>query len=137
MNKIVIALICGILFGVGLSLSQMLSPDKVQSFLDLAGDWDPSLIFVMLGALTVTIPTFRFIRKREKPVLETSFHISHKTMIDKPLLLGAALFGMGWGLTGYCPGPAVSSLSFGSLEGVVMVLAIYAGFFTERFFVKQ
>ena len=134
MKKIIIALICGMLFGIGLSLSQMLDPNKVIAFLDLTGNWDPSLAFVMLGALTITIPAFRLVRKRERPILEDGFHISHKTTIDKPLLFGAILFGIGWGLTGYCPGPAIASLNFASLEAIVMVIAIYAGFFSERFF---
>ncbi len=137
MNKIVIALLCGVIFGLGLSLSQMLNPNKVLSFLDLAGNWDPSLAFVMMGALAVAMPAYQLIQKRHKPFLEDGFHVSHKTAIDKPLILGAALFGIGWGMTGYCPGPAVASLGFGAPEAFVMVVAIYAGFFAERFFAKK
>lgn len=137
MIKIIIALLCGIIFGLGLSLSQMVNPNKVLAFLDISGDWDPSLAFVMMGALAVAVPAFRFIQKRRQPVLEDGFHVTHKTAIDKPLLLGAAIFGIGWGMSGYCPGPAVASLGFGTLEALVMVASIYAGFFAERFFAKK
>mgnify|MGYP001359720700 CR=1 FL=1 len=137
MKKLIIALLCGIIFGLGLSLSQMVNPNKVLAFLDLSGNWDPSLAFVMIGALAVAMPAFRYIQKRRQPLLENAFHVSHKTAVDKSLLTGAALFGIGWGMTGYCPGPAVASLGFGSLEALVMVVAIYAGFFTERYFAKQ
>ncbi len=134
MNKIIIALLGGILFGLGLSLSQMVNPNKVMAFLDITGNWDPSLAFVMIGALTVAMPTFRIVLKRQKPLLGDGFHVSHKTAIDKPLLFGAAIFGVGWGMSGYCPGPAVTSMGFGNVEALVMVASIYAGFFCERFF---
>ncbi len=137
MNKIILALLCGLLFGLGLSLSQMVDPNKVLAFLDLGGNWDPSLAFVMLGALAVAAPAFHMIQKRRKPLLEDGFHVTHKTALDKPLLSGAAIFGIGWGMTGYCPGPAVASLGFGNLEALVMVVSIYAGFFSERFFAKK
>ncbi len=134
MNKILIALLSGLIFGLGLSWSQMVNPDKVISFLDIAGNWDPSLAFVMAGALAIATPAFIWIKKRQKPVLESAFHISHKTHIDKPLILGAIIFGIGWGMTGYCPGPAVAGIGMGNLEALVMVVSIYAGFFAERFF---
>ncbi|WP_031435218.1 DUF6691 family protein [Methylomarinum vadi] len=137
MSKIIIALLCGVIFGLGLSLSQMVNPNKVLAFLDISGNWDPSLAFVMMGALAVALPAFRFIQKRRQPVFEDGFHVTHKTAIDKPLLSGAAIFGIGWGMSGYCPGPAVTSLGFGSMEGLVMVAGIYAGFFAERFFAKK
>lgn len=137
MNRIIIALLSGIIFGLGLSLSQMVNPNKVLAFLDIAGDWDPSLAFVMIGALAFAMPAFRWIRKRQQPLLEDGFHITHKTAIDKPLLWGAAIFGIGWGMSGYCPGPAVASLGFGSVEALVMIVSIYAGFFSERFFAKK
>jgi uncharacterized protein len=137
MNRLVIALLSGIIFGMGLSLSQMVNPDKVLAFLDITGNWDPSLAFVMLGALAVAMPAFRLIRKRPQPIWENAFHVSKKTLIDKPLLFGAAIFGVGWGMSGFCPGPAVANLGFGSLEALIMVIAIYAGFFSERFFARK
>jgi len=134
MNKILIALISGIIFGLGLSLSQMMNPEKVISFLDISGDWDPSLAFVMMGALAVTFISFRWVLNRSEPLLEDGFHLSKRTEIDKALLGGAAIFGVGWGMSGYCPGPAVASLGLGSIEAVVMVLSIYLGFFSQKWF---
>jgi uncharacterized protein len=99
-----IAIISGLLFGIGLTLSKMTNLDKVINFLDLAGNWDPSLIFVMLGALSVTLLSFRQILKFQRPLFDKEFYLPSKTAIDKPLLIGAAIFGMGWGISGYCPG---------------------------------
>ncbi len=132
-----VALLAGIFFGLGLALSQMIDPNKVLNFLDVSGNWDPSLGFVMMGALMVTMVTFRFILKRATPVFESGFHVSKQTIINKPLIVGAAVFGIGWGMTGYCPGPAVASLGLFSMEGVLMVVAIYAGFFAERYLVRK
>jgi len=132
MNKLFITFLSGLIFGIGLSLSQMINPVKVIQFLDIAGDWDPSLAFVMMGALAVTLLSFRWVLKQPKPLLEDDFHVSKRTDIDKALLGGAALFGIGWGMSGYCPGPAVAGLALGSVEAVVMVLAIYAGFFSHK-----
>ena len=132
MKTNLVALLSGIIFGLGLALSQMIDPNKVIHFLDVTGNWDPSLAFVMMGALAVTMVSFRFILKRSAPVLDSAFHVSRQTLINKPLLLGASLFGIGWGMTGYCPGPAVASLGMLSVEGAIMVVAIYAGFFSHR-----
>lgn len=137
MKTNLVALLAGILFGLGLALSQMIDPNKVLNFLDVTGNWDPSLAFVMMGALGVSILCFRFILKRPAPVLESGFHVSKQVVINKPLILGAGLFGIGWGMTGYCPGPAVASLGLMSVEGVVMVVAIYVGFFSHRLFAKK
>jgi len=137
MKNNLVALFAGILFGLGLALSQMIDPNKVLHFLDVTGNWDPSLAFVMMGALSVTMLSFRFILKRSNPIFETGFHVSKQTALSVPLILGAATFGIGWGMTGYCPGPAVASLGLFSVEGVVMVVSIYAGFFAERFVVKK
>ena len=138
MKHNLIALLCGIIFGIGLSLSQMINPNKVLNFLDITGKWDRSLIFVMMGALAVAFVSFKWILKRPAPLLAESFHISQKSSVDKTLVLGAAIFGIGWGMSGYCPGPAVAGLGLLSFESVVMVLAIYLGFFTyNRFFDKK
>lgn len=137
MKKVFIALISGIIFGLGLSLSQMINPNKVINFLDISGDWDPSLAFVMLGALLVSFISFRLILKKPEPILEESFHLSKHSNIDKPLLVGAAIFGIGWGISGYCPGPAVANLGTGNLEALVMVVSIYAGFFFQKWFASR
>ena len=138
MKQNLIALLCGILFGIGLSLSQMINPNKVLNFLDISGHWDPSLIFVMMGALAVAFVAFTFILKRPAPIIAESFHVSKKSLIDKRLILGAAIFGIGWGFSGFCPGPAVAGLGLLSWESVIMVVAIYLGFFTyNRFFEHQ
>ncbi|MGR8980906.1 MAG: DUF6691 family protein [Gammaproteobacteria bacterium] len=122
------ALLCGILFGIGLSLSQMVNPEKVINFLDITGHWDPSLLFVMAGALPVTLLAYRRILKRQAPLLESNFQIPQKLSVDTGLVLGAALFGIGWGITGYCPGPAVSGLGIFSFESVLVILSILSGF---------
>jgi len=137
MKMNLVALLAGIIFGLGLALSRMIDPNKVLNFLDISGDWDPSLAFVMMGALAVTMITFRFILKRPAPVFESSFHVSKQSIINKSLIMGAAVFGIGWGMTGYCPGPAVASLGLFSMESVLMVVAIYAGFFAERYLVRK
>ncbi len=137
MQRNLVALLAGVLFGLGLAVSQMINPNKVLTFLDITGDWDPSLAFVMMGALAVSILSFRLILKRPQPLFETSFHVSKQTVVNKPLIIGAALFGMGWGMTGYCPGPAVASLGLFSLEGALMVVSIYAGFFSHRWLANR
>ncbi len=128
MNLLITAGLCGIIFGLGLSISQMVQPEKVLGFLDIAGDWDPSLAVVMVGALSMAFPGFRWVRSLEKPLLEPRFHITDKSRPDKPLLIGATLFGMGWGMTGYCPGPAFAGIALFNPEALLMVTAIYAGF---------
>jgi uncharacterized membrane protein YedE/YeeE len=137
MKQNLIALLCGIIFGIGLSLSQMISPNKVLNFLDITSNWDPSLIFVMLGALAVAFVSFKWILKRPAPILAENFQLSRKSSVDKSLILGAAIFGIGWGISGYCPGPAVTSLGLLSLESVIMVVAIYLGFFAYNRFFEQ
>ena len=138
MKQNLIALLCGTLFGIALSLSQMINPNKILNFLDISGHWDPSLMFVMMGALAVAFVAFKLILKRPTPIIAESFHVSRKSLIDKWLLLGAAVFGIGWGMSGYCPGPAVAGLGLLSWESVIMVVAIYVGFFTyNRFFEQQ
>lgn len=128
MKTNVTALFCGLLFGIGLSLSHMVNPEKVLNFLDVAGNWDPSLLFVMLGALPVAMLSFRAILKRPGPILAESFQLSSKLSIDATLILGAAIFGVGWGMSGYCPGPAVTGLGLYSFESVIMVGSIILGF---------
>lgn len=122
MPRMLVALASGVLFGVGLVVSGMSNPAKVIGFLDLAGDWDPTLAFVMGGAVMVTLVAFRFVLRRERPVLDKGFSLPQKTAVDGRLVGGAALFGVGWGLSGLCPGPAVVAL----LSGIPAVLAFFA-----------
>ena len=117
----------GFLFGLGLIVSGMINPAKVLGFLDLFGNWDPSLAFVMGGALAVTIPGYYLVLKRPAPVLSTTFDVPVKTQIDRPLLAGAACFGVGWGLVGLCPGPAIAALGSGQIEALVFVAAMVIG----------
>ncbi|HIK45561.1 MAG TPA: YeeE/YedE family protein [Leptolyngbyaceae cyanobacterium M65_K2018_010] len=127
-----VALISGLLFGLGLGFSQMIDPQRVLGFLDLAGAWDPTLAFVMGGAVLVTLMTFRFILKRPHPVFAGKFYVPTRQDIDWPLVLGAALFGMGWGIGGYCPGPALTALVLGSLNPVLFVGAMITGSLTYK-----
>jgi uncharacterized membrane protein YedE/YeeE len=121
------ALFCGMLFGLGLTLAQMTNPEKVLGFLDLAGRWDPSLALVMAGALTTLALMQRLARRRSAPILASSFNEPGKARIDVQLLTGAALFGIGWGLSGICPGPAIAALSYGQVEIYVFAAAMFAG----------
>jgi hypothetical protein len=108
----------------------MINPNKVLNFLDITGThFDPSLIFVMVGALSVAMVSFKWIRTLTVPLFAENFQLSKKTIIDKPLILGGIIFGIGWGMSGYCPGPVVAGLGLFSLESVIMIAAICAGFF--------
>lgn len=127
MNRIVIALISGILFGAGLVLSEMVNPEKVQGFLDLFGDWDPSLVLVMGGAVAVTLVSSRFILKRKTPIFADRFYMAMKSNIDARLVLGAVLFGAGWGLSGYCPGPGLVNAMINPTEAIVFIPALIVG----------
>lgn len=127
MTRLLTALGAGVLFGFGLGLSQMVNPAKVLAFLDVAGDWDPSLALVMAGALAVALPAFRWVLRRGAPLSAPAFALPTAHMIDLRLLGGAALFGVGWGLVGLCPGPAIASLAYGKPGTVVFLLALVAG----------
>jgi uncharacterized protein len=127
MSRTFAALFAGTLFGVGLAVSGMINPAKVVGFLDVAGGWDPTLAFVMGGALLVTIPAFRVILNRPRPVLADGFDLPTKSTLDARLLGGAALFGVGWGLSGFCPGPAVAALTTGLAPVFAFVAAMMAG----------
>ncbi len=127
-----IALIAGIIFGLGLTLSDMVNPARVIGFLNVAGDWDPTLALVMGSALIVTIPIFPFILRRPHPVFADNFSLPGKKDIDKRILIGSALFGLGWGLAGFCPGPAITALVTLSSDVIIFVLAMLAGYFLEH-----
>ena len=126
-SLLILSLAAGFLFAMGLSLSQMVNPAKVLNFLDVAGDWDPTLAFVMGGALLVTIPAFRFILKRPHPLFAGRFYLPTRQDIDMRLIAGAAIFGIGWGMAGLCPGPALTAVATGLLPVLGFVAAMAAG----------
>lgn len=126
------ALAAGILFGIGLAISGMARPAKVLGFLDLAGDWDASLLFVMGAAIAVHLPTARWITRRPAPLLDVRFHLPTRKDIDLRLLLGAAVFGVGWGLAGFCPGPGLLGAASGALPALVFVAAMLIGMKVEQ-----
>lgn len=125
--QIIMALAAGLLFGIGLIVSGMTDPAKVIGFLDLAGNWDPSLAFVMGGAILVGVFAFRMARKRDRSLLGTPMRLPTATGIDRRLVLGSLAFGAGWGLAGYCPGPALASLASGGEKPLIFTLAMLAG----------
>lgn len=127
MNRIAFALLSGALFGLGLAVSGMTDPDKVLNFLDVGGRWDPSLALVMLGALVVATPGFAWVRRRARTVCGDALPLPASARIDARLLLGSVLFGIGWGIAGYCPGPALANLTHATTEAVVFVAALLAG----------
>lgn len=125
--------ISGLVFGIGLTISGMVNPAKVIGFLDFFGNWDPSLAFVMGGGVVVTAIFFPMVMKRAKPVCETSFSIPQKKDITPELIIGSGMFGVGWGLVGLCPGPAISSLALGKTEGLVFFASMIAGVLIYRY----
>ncbi len=133
MNKL-ISLISGIIFGIGLVISQMINPEKVLGFLDLFGNWDPSLAFVMIGALIITSPMFHLIKKKEKPLFVDSFNYSKNKEINNKLIIGSVLFGAGWGLGGLCPGPAISSIALLNINSISFVVSMFFGFYLVKLF---
>lgn len=125
--QIFVALVGGLIFGFGLIVSGMTDPQKVIGFLDLAGNWDPSLAFVMAGAIAVGLVPFHFATRRPTALLGGEMHLPKATDIDPRLICGALLFGVGWGLAGYCPGPALASLLPGNGKPTIFVVAMVAG----------
>lgn len=121
------ALVSGLLFGLGLCLSGMGDPAKVLAFLDITGDFDPSLAFVMAGAIAVALPGFRLLRRRAHPLYEARFHWPARTGVDRWLVLGSMTFGVGWGLSGFCPGPAIVSLPLAAPGTVAFCAAMMLG----------
>jgi len=128
MAKLLSATVAGLVFGFGLGLSQMVDPAKVLGFLDVAGAWDPSLILVMASAMGVAFIAFRLVPYRKAPLFESGFMIPTAKDIDVKLIGGAVLFGVGWGLVGFCPGPAVASFAHGETNSLIFVAAMIVGF---------
>ena len=134
MGRNLASLSAGLLFGFGLALSGMTHPQKVLGFLDVAGPWDASLLFVLGGAVGVTLVSFRFILRLGKPMLAERFIITRETHIDRPMILGAILFGIGWGISGYCPGPAIALIAAPNWELLAFLPAAILGAVAEKYF---
>lgn len=137
MKEKLMALFAGALFGLGLSLSQMIDRDRILGFLDITGVWDPTLFFVLLGALAVTVIAFRFVLRLPQPIFADQFHLPTKKEIDVPLIVGSAIFGIGWGIAGYCPGPSITALVLGIWNPVLFVIAFIVGSFTYKWYSQR
>jgi uncharacterized membrane protein YedE/YeeE len=127
MARVLVSLIAGILFGAGLVVSGMVNPARVLGFLDVAGTWDPTLAFVLGGALAVSIPGYWLARRRGAPVLDARSHVPAPAPVDGRLIAGAVTFGIGWGLVGFCPGPALAALGTGQTKAAAFAAAMAAG----------
>jgi uncharacterized protein len=132
MNRSLIAFFCGLLFGTGLVVSQMSNPAKVIGFLDITGNWDPSLALVMAGAVGVFSVCYRLALRRQQPLFDRRYFVPEKIGLDRPLVAGALIFGVGWGLGGFCPGPAIVSSAFGDPRVWAFVAAMVAGILLVR-----
>jgi uncharacterized protein len=130
--RLLSAFVIGLIFGLGIALSGMINPAKVLNFFDLAGTWDPSLAFVMGGALAVAIPGYWLVLRRPAPVLDTGFQLPDTRVIDRRLVLGSATFGVGWGIAGFCPGGALPALGTGRPEVFLFLAALIAGLLIAR-----
>jgi uncharacterized protein len=122
----------GLIFGVGISISGMANPAKVLNFFDVAGTWDPSLIFVMGGAVVVAFLGYRIVLQRPAPIIDAKFHLPENSHIDARLLGGSALFGVGWGIAGFCPGGAIPALGTGRIEVFAFMAALIVGIFAAK-----
>ena len=131
------SLISGIVFGLGLTISGMLNPEKVLGFLNIFNAWDPSLMFVMIGAILIFSPLHFIFKRKSRPIFAKDFVIPTKTNIDKNLIIGAIMFGAGWGLAGLCPGPAISAISFLNTDVYLFVLFMFVGFYLGNFFINK
>ena len=128
----VVNLALGLLFGIGLVISGMSDPAKVLNFLDLAGTWDPSLAFVMGGAVIVAFFGYRLVLKRDRPIVGTKFRIPTRTELEPRIFAGPAIFGFGWGLAGFCPGPALTALGLAAPGTLIFVPAMFVGMWLAR-----
>ncbi|MEM9627844.1 MAG: YeeE/YedE family protein [Pseudomonadota bacterium] len=135
--RLISAYLIGLVFGAGIALSGMINPAKVLNFFDVAGSWDPSLIFVMGGALLVTFVGYRLVPGREQPLLARRFQVPTNSAIDARLVGGSALFGLGWGIAGFCPGGALPALGTGRSEVMMFVVALIAGMLLTRLAMKM
>ena len=131
--KNILALFSGSIFGLGLTISSMTNPDKVLGFLDLFNNWDPSLAFVMGGAIIITAPMLFVLTKNKNLILSNEIHLPTNKEIDKKLIIGSLIFGAGWGLVGLCPGPAISSLALIEVPSIIFVIFMFIGFYCSKF----
>ncbi len=129
MKEPLVAFFCGVLFALGLGISGMTQPGKVTAFLDFSGNWDPSLMFVMVGAILVYGIGYRWVVRQPKPLFSQSFQLPTLRAVDRPLAIGSALFGVGWGLAGFCPGPALTSVVSLQFQPLLFVLSMVFGMF--------
>jgi len=127
------SLLSGIVFGLGLTISGMVNPEKVLGFLNIFDAWDPSLMFVMFGAILIFSPLHYIFKRKSRPIFAKNFFVPSKTNIDKNLIIGAIMFGAGWGLAGLCPGPAISSIAFLNISVYIFVLFMFLGFYLGNF----
>ena len=134
MQRTISAGVIGLVFGAGIAVSGMANPAKVLNFFDVAGTWDPSLLLVMVSALVVTAIGYRLVLKRDKPVCETRFHLPANRKLDMPLIAGSAAFGLGWGLSGFCPGGVIPALGLGESSAWIFVGSMLAGILAARTF---
>ena len=132
MREKLLALVAGVLFGLGLGISQMIDRDRVLGFLDVAGQWDPTLAFVLGGAVGVTLISFRFVLRQPHPILSPQFYLPTRRDIDRTLLIGAGIFGIGWGIAGYCPGPGIVATVLGVANPFIFLGAMVTGSFLGR-----
>ncbi len=137
MKRNLAAVFAGVVFGLGLALSQMVNPRKVLAFLDVTGAWDPSLALVMGGALGVTALGYGSVLRRDGPVCGLQFYLPTRKPLDNRLIASSALFGVGWGLGGHCPGPGIAALVAGSWEAPVFILALLAGSLSSKVLVRR
>ncbi len=136
MKQTIAALFSGALFGLGLALAQMTNPNVILGFLDIFGAFDPTLLFVLGGAVATSIVLFWLILRRHKPLFAPQFYLPLSNTIDRPLIIGATLFGIGWGLSGFCPGPALVAVAGGIESAWLFVLAMVAGNFSHKLFTR-
>jgi len=134
---LIISLFCGLIFGLGLLISGMANPQKVLGFLDITGLWDPSLILVMAGAILAALLPFQWAKNQSRSLLGQTIQLPDKTQIDRPLIVGSLLFGIGWGLAGICPGPAIVLLGLKQINAIYFVLAMLAGMWIFQILQKR
>lgn len=132
-----ISFLSGVIFAIGLGISGMTQPQKVVGFLDIFGNWDPSLMFVMIGAIAVHSISYLTLKREKKPKFDLEYSIPTKTEITKSLILGSFIFGIGWGISGFCPGPGIVSLFSGNLASLYFVVSMTVGILIYRILVKK
>ena len=137
MKKIISAFIAGLIFSVGLTLGGMTRPENVLGFLDITGVWKPALVFVMAGAILIYFFGFRIVMSRQKPIFDSEFHVPEFSQVTKSLVIGSILFGVGWGLSGFCPGPAIVCLGAGSTDALLFTAFMVIGMGLHRSFLAE